>query len=60
MRVASRPKRRFKFELLCLKLEAFDEAIKEVWVCDQDIVIHLEDSRRCLEMLQSIYSRGVE
>ncbi|KAK1695555.1 hypothetical protein QYE76_012252 [Lolium multiflorum] len=29
----ARPKRRFKFESFCLKLEEFDEAVKEAWVC---------------------------
>jgi hypothetical protein len=28
------PKQRFKFELFWLKLEGFDDAIKEVWQCD--------------------------
>jgi exonuclease III len=35
---ALRPKRRFRFELFWLKLEGFDHAVKEAWVCDQSIV----------------------
>ncbi|KAK1604291.1 hypothetical protein QYE76_027964 [Lolium multiflorum] len=38
LNVAFRPKRRFKFESFWLKLEGFDEAVKEAWVCDPDIV----------------------
>jgi hypothetical protein len=33
-----RPKKRFKFEMYWLKLEGFDEAIKEAWRCDPRIV----------------------
>jgi hypothetical protein len=32
-----RPKRRFKFELACMKVEGFDEAMAAAWVCDQRI-----------------------
>jgi exonuclease III len=35
---ALRPKRRFRFELFWLKIEGFDHAVKEAWVCDQSIV----------------------
>ena len=33
-----RPRHRFKFENFWLKLEGFDEAVKEAWVCDASIV----------------------
>ena len=33
-----RPKRRFKFEVFWTKLEGFEEAVKEGWVCDPAIV----------------------
>jgi hypothetical protein len=32
-----RPKKRFKFELFWLKLEGFEDAIKEAWRCDDAI-----------------------
>ena len=32
------PKKRFRFELYWTKLEGFDEAIKDAWVCDETIV----------------------
>jgi mannosylglycoprotein endo-beta-mannosidase len=32
-----RPKRRFRFELFWLKLDSFDEAIREAWTCDPSI-----------------------
>jgi hypothetical protein len=32
-----RPCRRFRFEMYWLKLEGFDDAIKEAWICDQEI-----------------------
>jgi hypothetical protein len=32
-----RPKRRFRFEQIWLKLEGFDEAVKEAWVCGSGI-----------------------
>jgi hypothetical protein len=36
--VAARPKRRFRFELFLLKLEGFEEATRETWICDDEIV----------------------
>jgi exonuclease III len=36
--VAARPKRRFRFELFWLKLEGFEEATRETWICDDEIV----------------------
>jgi hypothetical protein len=36
--VLHRPKRLFRFEMYWLKLEGFEEAVKEAWVCDQRIV----------------------
>jgi exonuclease III len=38
LNAAFRPKRRFKFESFWLKLEGFEEAVKEAWVCDPAIV----------------------
>ncbi|XP_071679528.1 uncharacterized protein [Lolium perenne] len=38
LNAAFRPKRRFKFENFWLKLEGFDEAVRNAWVCDPDIV----------------------
>jgi hypothetical protein len=38
LNAAFRPKRRFKFESFWLKLEGFDEAVREAWVCDPNIV----------------------
>jgi hypothetical protein len=35
---ACRPKRRFKFEVFWLKLEGFEEALREAWVCSPAIV----------------------
>jgi hypothetical protein len=35
---ALRPKKRFKFELFWTKLEGFEDAIKEAWRCDEEIV----------------------
>jgi hypothetical protein len=35
---AFQPKRRFKFEYFWLKLDGFDEAVKEAWVCKDSIV----------------------
>jgi exonuclease III len=32
-----RPKKRFKFELFWLKLEGFEDAVKEAWRCDDEI-----------------------
>jgi hypothetical protein len=32
-----RPKKRFKFELFWLKLEGFEDAVKEAWRCDEEI-----------------------
>jgi hypothetical protein len=33
-----RPKKRFKFESFWLKIEGFEEAVKEAWQCDPQIV----------------------
>jgi hypothetical protein len=38
LNAAFRPKQRFRFETCWLKLEGFDEAVKEAWVCDPAIV----------------------
>jgi hypothetical protein len=38
LNAAFRPKRRFRFDTCWLKLEGFDEAVKEAWVCDPAIV----------------------
>jgi hypothetical protein len=38
LNAAFRPKRRFRFETRWLKLEGFDDAVKEAWVCDPAIV----------------------
>jgi hypothetical protein len=38
LNAAFRPKRRFRFENSWLKLDGFDEAVKEAWVCDPAIV----------------------
>jgi hypothetical protein len=38
LNAAFRPKRRFRFENCWLKLEGFDEAVKEAWVCDPAVV----------------------
>jgi hypothetical protein len=35
---ACRPKRRFKFEAIWLKLEGFEEALREAWWCSPAIV----------------------
>jgi exonuclease III len=54
---AHRPRRRFRFENFWLKLEGVDEAIKEAWRCDQQIVDPFRrlDSlfRNAAEFLQS-------
>jgi hypothetical protein len=38
LNAAFRPRRRFKFERFWLKLERFDEAVKDAWVCNPAIV----------------------
>jgi hypothetical protein len=35
---AIRPKRRFRFELFWLKLEGFEDAVRDAWVCDVGVV----------------------
>ncbi|KAK1574356.1 hypothetical protein QYE76_018595 [Lolium multiflorum] len=53
LNAAFRPKRRFKFERFWLKLEGFEEAVKEAWVCDPAIV---DPFRR----LDALYRNAVE
>ncbi|XP_073355090.1 uncharacterized protein [Aegilops tauschii subsp. strangulata] len=36
--VGFNPKRRFRFEIFWTKLDGFEEAVTEAWVCDPDIV----------------------
>jgi hypothetical protein len=38
LKAAFRPKQRFKFESCWLKLDGFQDAIKEAWRCDPEIV----------------------
>jgi hypothetical protein len=38
LNVTFRPKKRFRFESFWLKIEGFEEAVKEAWVCDAQII----------------------
>jgi hypothetical protein len=38
LNAAFRPKRRFRFEVFWTKLEGFEDAVREAWKCDEEIV----------------------
>jgi hypothetical protein len=38
LNAAIRPKRRFRFESCWLKLEGFDDAVREAWTCSPDFL----------------------
>jgi hypothetical protein len=55
---AFRPKRRFKFEVFWLKLEGFDEALKEAWRCDRGWSTHSSVWTHFFAMRRSSYRLG--
>lgn len=53
MNAGHRPRQRFKFELFWLKLEGFDDAVKEGWTCAANIVDPFQRLDACFRNLAS-------